>query len=130
MKKILLIITLFNLAACDSETTTTAPTIEGNWTYTYTGSNCLETHSYNNGSYYGTSLDEILTGVYQTGVTVNGLIELQITFTNDNGLSDCLGLSQDDTGSISQLYYSVTSTSLNYYVNSTDPAPAVTLTRQ
>lgn len=132
MKKLLLISLFLTLAACGSDTTTTAPapSITGSWVLTYAGSGCVETYSYSNGTLYITSLDEIVNGTYQTGITVNGKTELEMNYITDNGLSDCLGQSIDDSGQVAQIYYTVSDTTLSFYSNSTDSTALTSLTRQ
>lgn len=133
MKKLLLIPFVLLLAACGSDsatTTTNTPTIAGTWALTYAGSGCIETYTYSNGTLSITSLDEVVVGTYQTGDIVDSKRELQMNYTSDNGLSDCLGNSVDDTGLVVQIYYTVSDTALSFYSNSTDSAPLTSLTRQ
>jgi hypothetical protein len=110
--------------------TTTANSIVGTWKYTYPASQCVETYEFNaNGTVNVTSLDEVVVGTYtfEDRVITDDRHLLSITFTSDNGLPDCNGLSEDNTGLNITSYINFTSAVVEWFNESSGGSPFFTL---
>ena len=81
--------------------TRTTNSITGIWSFTYPATQCVETYNFKtDGTFSETSLDEVAGGsyVFEETVVTGTRHLLSLSFTSDNGLSDCNGLSEDDSG--------------------------------
>jgi len=109
--------------------------IIGTWQYTYSGSEqCVETFQFNDdGTFEENSLDEVVKGSYtfeDTAVTGERHL-LSMTFTSDNGMPDCKGSSEDDTGLKVTLYSNFTSeTVIEWFEESKGGSSIVVLIKQ
>ena len=94
----------------------------GSWEYIYTSSSCTETYTFTSGNTFSIeSLDEAAGGTY-TDIEVGGSSArhiLELTYTSDNGLSDCNGVSDDDTGLVETKYFEIDSDILNFFSSQT-----------
>ena len=89
------------LAACDSGSSASNEAespLAGDWQFTYEGTVCVERYSFNSDmTFTESSLTESTSGVYTYDDSGTGRAKLDMVITNDNGLSDCNGVSSDDT---------------------------------
>lgn len=87
--------------------TRTTNSITGIWSFTYPATQCVETYNFKtDGTFSVTSLDEVAGGTYifeETVVTGTRHL-LSLAITADNGLSDCNGLSEDNSGMNATIY--------------------------
>jgi hypothetical protein len=114
--------------------TTTTNSIVGTWKYTYPGTQCVETYEFNaDGTVNVTSLDEVAAGTYtfeQTVITGDRHF-LSYTYTSDNGLPDCNGVSQDNTGDVYEIYTNFTSESVKeWFYDASGGSAAAVLIKQ
>ena len=91
------------------ETNVSMGLITGSWEFTYSGTGCVERYSFGSDSkYLVNSLDEVTSGVYtiEDPLIAGGAVlpELNMVVVGDNQLADCLGSSNDETGSEFTLY--------------------------
>jgi hypothetical protein len=81
--------------------TRTTNSVVGSWSYTYPANQCKKSYLFNtNGTFSGTSLDKVFSGIYnfENTVVTDTRHSLTLTFAADNGLADCNGLSSNETG--------------------------------
>jgi hypothetical protein len=92
--------------------TQTTNSILGNWSYTYPDTQCVVSYLFNtNGTFSGTSLDEVFSGAYSFEKTVVTGIRhsLTIRVSADNALANCKGTSSDRTGKTETTYINFSS---------------------
>ena len=92
--------------------TQTTNSILGNWSYTYPDTQCVVSYLFNtNGTFSGTSLDEVFSGAYSFEKTVVTGIRhsLTIRVSADNALAYCKGTSSDRTGKTETTYINFSS---------------------
>lgn len=98
-----------------------APSLVGLWSHAYVSNDCYEAFNFSaNGAFDYESMDERITGTYSTSAGSNGRSLLKLNIQTDNGLSDCDGFSEDDSGGSVQFYYEIANNELNLYENATD----------
>jgi hypothetical protein len=108
--------------------------IVGHWSYIYPASSCEESYSFNvNGTWSESSLDEVQSGTYTFDETVNAgeRHALSIVITSDNGLSDCNGVSSNDTGVTGTVYAVFTNndTTMEWYETLTGGSTSIVLNK-
>ncbi|MCK5920379.1 MAG: hypothetical protein KAG66_05525, partial [Methylococcales bacterium] len=71
-----------------------------------TASECLPITEFSNETRWSSySLDNIQKGTYHSSAETEKDVRIEFTVTQDNGLSDCFGISQDLTGLESTLHF-------------------------
>lgn len=92
--------------------------LSGSWTYEFESTGCKETFSFSaSGSFTLTSLDEVASGSF-TSTQLESNPEryrLSLSYTGDNGLPNCQGISDFKTGSFDTDYFEFGSSVLNFY---------------
>ncbi|NRB42687.1 MAG: hypothetical protein HRU20_30165 [Pseudomonadales bacterium] len=98
--------------------------IVGTWNFTYEDTQCTESYTFEaDDNFNMTSLDEVASGHYSvTGDSV------ALNITADNGMSDCLGDTFDDTGKLFELLVEIHSNDSMTWTNEYEYT--ATLTRQ
>ncbi|MBK1853325.1 hypothetical protein FE845_18440 [Marinobacter sp. 1-4A] len=114
--------------------TTTKNSIIGIWSYTYPSTQCIESYEFEeSGKITVTSLDEVATGYYSFDEKVisGNRHALSFNLTTDNGLPDCSGVSEDNTGLSLNLYISFDrSAAITMYDQPAGGVPIIMLTKQ
>jgi len=104
----------------------------GSWLLTHENQ-CQETTTYHsNGTWTNIALDEIQTGSYTfSDIASNDRHSLAVTIEGDNGLADCQGNSELDTGLSVSVFVSFPSDSImEFYIFEGDASPFFTFTKQ
>jgi len=94
---------------------------------------CQETTTYHsNGTWTNIALDEIQTGSYVfTDIAASDRYSLAVTIEADNGLPDCDGDSELDTGLSVNVFVGFPSDlSMELYISEDDTSPFYTFTKQ
>lgn len=140
MLKYVFIVTFLTLvSACSSSgggsSSPTTGSVVGTWSYIYPSSGCEESYTYNSdGSWSEFSLDEKQSGTYTFDQTANtgGKYSLYMEITSDNGLSDCNGVSVNDTGTKGTVYvlFKNNNTVMEWYLNANSNTPDFIVTKK
>lgn len=87
----------------DRAYSTGEPTLIGQWEYTHDATGCVERFEFvEDGTYTFAALDERINGTFEQEVSPSNAARIEVTLRvlADNGLSDCEGFSDDDTGDV------------------------------
>lgn len=106
--------------------------VVGEWLFTYPDTGCEERYQFEStGRFTASSLDERFGGVFTFDAGVSGARgELAISITDDNGLPDCQGSSEDNRGEHVVYTEFPSADSMRWYETEAGSDVAVTLTRQ
>tara|TARA_R110001592_G_scaffold361223_1_gene671384 strand:+ start:83 stop:496 length:414 start_codon:yes stop_codon:yes gene_type:complete len=133
VNKIFLAISIIILFGCGSSSNKESDSkLVGSWLLTHPNE-CQETTTYNaNGTWTNIALDEIQTGSYVfTDLPSSDRYSLNITVQADNGLADCDGDSELDTGLSLEVFLSFpTESSMELYLFQNDTTPFYSFTKQ
>ena len=116
----------------DETESTTTNSIIGTWNYV-DNSSCTDSTVFRSDlSFTITSNEEILTGTYTYDETVKKgeRHKLVFTFATDNLKTDCLGSTEDDTGSVMTFFLEFNNNTFSIYQNSSGGDNLLTFTKQ
>ena len=134
MKKILIVICVFIISACSSDSNNTQSSlISGTWSYIVPATQCSESYTFNSDNTVRiTALDEIIDGTYTFSSQTNSSNRhaLSITTISDNQLPDCEGSNDDDSNLVLDIFVEFkTQTEMDWYVQSAGGDVLITLNK-